>query len=207
MTTEKTLDKQIEFILEIDKVKQVFRRTYLLDESRKENDAEHSWHLATMAVLLHQYAAEPVDLLRVIKMALIHDLVEIDAGDIFLYDDLFNADKAERETKAAERIFNILPSDQAAEVRALWDEFEARQSPEAKFAAALDRLQPLLHNLNTHGKTWREYGITVDRVIAKNKHVAENAPELWRYVEAKIYEAVEKGYLGKAPESEQTDVS
>lgn len=139
------LHQQIEFLLEIDKLKQIFRQTYLLDETRKENDAEHSWHFAMFAVLLCDYANEKVDLLKVVKMALIHDLVEIDAGDTFLYDEVGHADKAEREEKAAERLFGLLPSDVGEELHMLWIEFEAKETAEAKFAGSIDRLQPFLH--------------------------------------------------------------
>ncbi len=196
MQSDDGLERRIAFILEVDKLKQVFRGTYLLDGSRKENDAEHSWCVAVMAILLHPYARDnDIDLLRVIKMLLIHDLVEIDAGDTFRYDEEGNKTKALREQTAADRIFNILPTDQAEEIRALWDEFEAMETPEARFAAALDRLQPLLHNYHTQGKTWREYGVTADQVIAKNKQINEGSETLWRYAEAMIMDAVEKGYL------------
>jgi len=198
MQPDDRLDKQIAFILEIDKLKHVFRGTYLLDETRKENDAEHSWHLAVMAILLGPHAAESdIDLLHVMKMVVIHDLVEIDAGDTLRYDVEGGKTKAAREQAAAQRIFNILPADQAGEIRALWDEFEARQTPEAKFAAALDRLQPLLHNYNTQGRSWHEYGITVDQVLAGNKHMAEGSQTLWQYAEAMINDAVDKGYLAR----------
>ncbi len=197
MQPEDSLLSQIEFIREIDKLKQVFRRTYLMDDTRKENDAEHSWHLAVMVILLGEHAAEKIDLFRVVKMVLIHDLVEIDAGDTFCYDTEGNKTKAIREQTAADRIFNILPCDQAGEIRSLWDEFEARQTPEAKFAAALDRLQPLLHNYATAGRAWREHGITVDQVLSRNKHIAEGSQQLWQFTEAMIKDAVEKGYLAK----------
>src|SRR6056297_294642 len=154
------LEQQVAFILEIDRLKTIYRRTYLTDTSRFENSAEHSWHIAVMAMLLAEHANTlEVDQLRVIKMLLIHDLVEIDAGDTFAYDTAAHADKAAREQAAADRLFGLLPADQAAEFRALWDEFESRQTPEAKFAGALDRLQPLLHNLYTHGRSWREHGV------------------------------------------------
>lgn len=194
------LARQIRFILEIDRLKQVLRQTVLTDRSRNENDAEHSWHLAVMAILLHEYAAEAVDVLRVVKMVLVHDLVEIDAGDTFCYDAEGAKDKAQRETAAAERIFPLLPPDQAAEVRALWEEFEARRTPEARFAAALDRLQPLLHNYHTQGFAWRQHGVTVDRVLDRNRHMDEGAPALWAYAKAFIEDAVRRGYLAPAPE-------
>ncbi|MBW1891807.1 MAG: HD domain-containing protein, partial [Deltaproteobacteria bacterium] len=167
-TDNSRLEKQIQFIIEIDKLKKIVRQTLLTDHSRKENDAEHSWHIALMSVLLSEYAQEKgIDLLHVVTMLLVHDLVEIDAGDTFCYDQKGNADKLERETKAADRIFNILPEDQAASFRSLWDEFEAGKTAEARFAAAMDRLQPLLHNYNTEGGTWKEHRILKDQVIIR----------------------------------------
>ena len=195
-TNDSRLAKQVEFIVEIDKLKQVYRRTWLMDKSRQENDAEHSWHLGVMAILLLEHAQQPqLDLLRVLKMVLIHDLVEIDAGDTFAYDDAGAVDKAERETAAAVRVFGLLPADQAAELRAIWEEFEARETPEAKYAAALDRFQPMLHNYQTQGKAWQEHGITADQVINRNQHMAEGSPALWAYAERFVADAVAKGYL------------
>lgn len=202
-TNDSRLAQQIEFIVEIDQLKRVLRRTYLIDTSRRENDAEHSWHLGLMAILLVEHAASPqLDLLRVLKMVLVHDLVEIDAGDTFAYDDVGAMDKAAREAAAAARIFGLLPADQAAELRALWDEFEARQTPEAKYAAALDRFQPMLHNYRTQGKAWQEHGITADQVLARNRHMAEGAPALWDYARRFVADAVAKGYLRPAPDNE-----
>ena len=153
--------KQIEFITEIDKLKQIYRQNVVIGTSRNENDAEHSWHLAIMAILLSEYVEdEKLDLLRVIKMLIIHDLVEIDAGDTFCYDEKAKEDKAQREEKAAERLFNILPSDQAEEIMDLWKEFEEKETLEARFAACMDRLQPLILNYNTHGHTWQKPGVT-----------------------------------------------
>ncbi len=195
MDCSDSLAKQIEFIREIDKLKQVFRQTYLMDDTRKENDAEHSWHLAMMIILLAEHAADDIDVLRAVKMVLIHDIVEIDAGDTFCYDTEGYKTKAAREQAAADRIFNILPAGQAQEIRALWDEFEARQTPEAKFAAAVDRLQPIMHNFATAGRAWREHGITADQVISRNKHIADGSPALWQFTEQLITTAVEKGYL------------
>ncbi len=189
------LHKQIQFILEIDRLKTVIRQTLLTDRSRQENSAEHSWHLAIMALLLSEYANQPVDLPRVVKMVLIHDLVEIDAGDTFIYDDKGHQDKAEREQRAAERLFGLLPDDQAGELKSLWEEFEERQTPDARFAAALDRLHPMLHNVQTEGASWRKHGITSDRVLARNRTMAEGSTELWEYAQAMIEEAVRKGYL------------
>lgn len=192
------LARQIEFVVEIDKLKQVLRQTWLMDASRRENDAEHSWHLALLAVLLSEYASEPnLDLLRAVKMILVHDLVEIDAGDTFAYDTVGALDKPERERRAAERIFALLPADQAAEVRALWEEFEVRQTPEAKYAGALDRFQPILHNYFTEGKAWRQHGVTAAQVLARNAYMAEGVPALWEYVQELIGDAVAKGYLAQ----------
>ncbi|AUS95909.1 phosphohydrolase [Clostridium thermosuccinogenes] len=192
------LEKQVEFITEIDKLKHINRQTILMDGSRHENDAEHSWHLAVMAMLLSEHAVDKnIDLLKVIKMVLVHDLVEIDAGDTYCYDEKACEDKAEREQKAANRLFNILPEDQAREIRKLWEEFEERKTPEACFASALDRFQPLLHNYKTQGKSWREHGVTKDKVIKRNKAIEDGSVTMWEYAERFINESVEKGYLGK----------
>ncbi|MDX2217012.1 MAG: HD domain-containing protein [Oculatellaceae cyanobacterium bins.114] len=189
------LHQQIQFILEIDKLKLILRQTLLTDGSRRENSAEHSWHLAMMAMLLAEYAPEPVDLLRVMKMLLIHDLVEIDAGDTFCYDRQGNLDKAAREMQAADRLFGLLPPDQGAELRSLWNEFEAQTTIEARFATALDRLQPLLHNQQTEGGTWRIHSVTRDRVIKRMEPIEAGAPDLWTYVQTVIDECVSAGYL------------
>lgn len=153
------LDQRIAFILEIDKLKQVLRRTILLDSSRQENDAEHSWHMATMAIVLQSYAEPGTNLSAVIKMLLVHDIVEIDAGDTYVYDAGAMLDQVEREEKAAARIFGLLPQPQADELRDLWRQFERRETREARFARALDRLQPLLHSYHTQGRTWRQNGV------------------------------------------------
>ena len=190
------LDQQVGFILETDKLKQVLRQTLVSGgEGRRENDAEHSWHLGLMALLLREHAAEPVDLLRVVEMLLVHDLVEIDAGDTFVYDEVAHLDKEEREQRAAERIFGLLPKDQAGRVRALWEEFEARQTPEARYAAALDRFQPLLLNFQTEGAAWRKHGVRRDQVIARNRHIEEGAPALWAAAQELIAAAVERGWI------------
>ncbi len=197
--TDDRFDQQIRFLREIDQLKGVFRQTWLLDRSRKENDAEHSWHLGVMAMLLAEHAAEgALDAARVVRMVLVHDLVEIDAGDTFAYDAEGERDKADREQAAAGRIFALLPDDQGAELRALWEEFEARETPEARFAAALDRLQPLMHNYFTEGAAWKEHGVTADQVVERNRHVAEGAPRLWAFARFLIDDAVEKGYLAPA---------
>jgi putative hydrolases of HD superfamily len=188
---------QIAFIVEIDKLKSVYRRTLLIDRSRSDNSAEHSWHLAIMTMMLSEYAAEPIDVCRTMRMVLTHDLVEVYAGDTFVYDSEANKDKAAREQAAADRIFGMLPDDQAKEFRALWDEFEERRTPEARFGAAVDRLQPLLSNYHTEGHAWRSHGIKYAAVIERNRHIAEGAPKLWEYVKGLIDDAVAKGYLEK----------
>src|SRR6266850_5166292 len=191
------LDLQIRFILEIDKLKTIIRRTYLVNADRAENTAEHSWHLAIMAMLLAEHANEPVDVSRVVKMVLIHDIVEIDAGDTYFYDTVGAADKADREGAAADRLFGILPPDQAREFRDLWEEFEGRRTPEARFAAALDRFMPQLHNYHTQGRSWNEHGITVDRVLERNECIGEGSTRLWERVRALLNDAVSKGFLKK----------
>jgi putative hydrolase of HD superfamily len=190
------LSRQLAFVREADKLKTVVRQTLLTDGSRRENSAEHSWHLALMAMILDEHAdAKQIDLLHVIQMVLVHDLVEIDAGDTYCYDTAGNADKAVREASAADRLFNLLPHDQAARVRALWDEFEASHTPEAKFAHALDRLQPLMHNAITQGRMWRRHGITESQVIERNGTIEDGAPDLWRHARALIDSAVAAGNL------------
>ncbi len=189
------LTQQLTLIRELDKLKEVIRRTYLLSQSRRENSAEHSWHVAVMALLLAEYAAEPVDVSRVVQMLLVHDLVEIDAGDTPVYDVEGTKTKAAREQAAADRLFGLLAPDQSREFRALWEEFEARATPEAKFAAALDRVQPITHNFYTQGRAWQELGVTLDNVLARNRHIAEGAPILWEYVEGLIRTAAANGWL------------
>lgn len=189
------LKRQIEFIVEIDKVKKICRQTLLMDGSRNENDAEHSWHLALMAMVLSEYAPRDLDLCKVIKMVLVHDLVEIDAGDTFCYDEKANEDKAEREQEAANRIFGLLPPDQEKEFRSLWEEFEKQKTPEAKFAASLDRMQPLLSNYHTNGHTWVKYDVKYDKVVERMKPIEGSAPELWKYVLEVLEDSIEKGYL------------
>jgi putative hydrolase of HD superfamily len=186
---------QLEFILEIDRLKGIERRSWLLHSERRENSAEHSWHLAVMAMVLAEHAAEPVDLLRVIEMVLVHDLVEIDAGDTFRYDTVGEASRVERETRAADRLFALLPPDQGERLRSRWEEFEARRTPEARFAAALDRLMPMLHNLHGNGRSWRENGVTADRVLAVNAVMGEGAPSLWQVARALVERAVAEGVL------------
>jgi len=193
-----SLSKQIDFILEIDRLKSVVRRTSLLDRSRRENTAEHSWQIALMAVLLAEHSDPAVDINHVVVMLLVHDLVEIDAGDTFIYDEEALATKTARELQAAERIFGLLPGEQGKRLRALWDEFEACETPEARFANAIDRLQPLLNNYFTGGETWKEPGVTEDRVIARNEMIGLDSPQLWAYAEGLIKDAVRQGFLRPA---------
>ena len=189
---------QIEFILEVDKLKQIQRRTTLLDRSRRENSAEHSWHIALIVLILSEYAeADDLDLLHVIKLLLAHDLVEIDAGDTYCYDEIGGQDQKAREMHAADRIFSILPGDQATSFRSLWDEYEARQTPESRFANALDRLQPFLHNYFTQGHTWQKHGIRKKQVLKRMQPVDEGSHLLWDFVSRLIDDAVERGYLAK----------
>jgi len=192
------LSKQIDFVLEIDRLKSVLRRTSLLDRSRRENSAEHSWQIALMAVLLAEHADPPVNINHVVVMLLVHDLVEIDAGDTFIYDEEALATKTARELQAADRIFGLLPQGQGRRLRTLWEEFEAHETPEARFANAIDRLQPLLNNYFTGGETWREPGVTGDRVIARNEVIGLGSPRLWAYAEGLIEDAVRKGFLRPA---------
>lgn len=190
------LKKQIEFIVEVDKLKHIMRQTYLANGTRKENDAEHSWHLALMVFLLAEHTLEPkIDLLRTMKMVLIHDIVEIDAGDTYCYDEIAALDKAKRERKAAERIFNLLPSDQAEEIWELWEEFEEVRTPEARFAAALDRLQPLLLNYASQGLSWHEHEVQRSQCLNRNNHIENSSKVLWDYALQILDEAVKKGYL------------
>jgi putative hydrolase of HD superfamily len=190
--------KQIEFVLEVDKLKQVLRQSILMDRSRRENSAEHSWHIALMVSLFAEYSPDSdIDLMRAIKMLLMHDLVEIDAGDTYCYDDAGRQDQARREEIAARRIFGLLPEDQASEMRSLWEEFEERESPESKFANALDRVQPFLHNYFTDGQTWQENHIASRQVKDRMRPVKDGAPALWEYVNALIEDAVERGILGE----------
>lgn len=190
------LKQQIDFLMEIDKLKLVLRASMVTDKSRFENTAEHSWHLAMFAMMLCEHANEPdLNVMRVIRMVLIHDIVEIDAGDTFLYDKVGQEDKVEREQAAALRIFGLLPEDQQEEIRQLWDEFEKRETSEALFAAALDRLHPLLHNYYTEGAAWKQHGITSSQVMERNAHIADGSEILWEFAQELIHSSVAKGYL------------
>jgi len=190
------LQKQIDFIVEVDKLKQIYRQTYITDGTRKENDAEHSWHLALMVFLLAEHTLEQkIDILHTMKMVIIHDIVEIDAGDTYCYDEIGALDKDERERKAAARIFNLLPADQAKEIWELWEEFEEVRTPEARFAAALDRLQPLILNYTAEGKSWQEHEVKRSQCLNRNNHIENSSKVLWDYALRVLNEAVKKGYL------------
>jgi putative hydrolases of HD superfamily len=194
------LARQIEFIAECDKLKDIFRQTVNIQSRRAENDAEHSWHLCLCVIVLAEHANAPhMDLLRVLKMLIVHDLVEIDAGDTFAYDVPGMAGQHEREALAAARIFGLLPPDQAGEFRALWDEFEAKVTAESRFATAMDRFQPMLLNCRTQGAAWARHGITHDRVVARNQHIADGCAELWTYAQRMLQESVDAGHLASPP--------
>lgn len=189
------LEKQIQFIVEADKVKNIFRQTYLADGRRKENDAEHSWHLALMAVLLKEHMNEDADVARVMVMVLIHDLVEIDAGDTYAYDEKGAQTKREREVKAAERIFGILPEDQGRYFRELWEEFEAYETPEAKFAHLLDNFQPILLNDASGGKSWVEHGVHKSQPMKRNERIPGTSDIIWEKMQEIFEKHVENGNL------------
>jgi putative hydrolase of HD superfamily len=189
------LCQQIGFVIEMDKLKTVLRQSYVIGTGRHENAAEHSWHLPVMAMVLAEYAGEAVDLCRVLEMLLVHDIIEVDAGDTFCYDEEGARDKEARERRAAGRIFGLLPADQAAGMRALWDEFEAHDTPEARFANAVDRLMPLLHNYYTEGRSWQAHGISRAQVLARNARIADSSARMWQLAQAIIEDSVARGYL------------
>ncbi len=196
---EERLNRQFAFIREIDQEKLIKRQNYVADGSRKETDAEHAWHMAVMAILLSEYANEDIDVLKTVTMLLIHDLVEIDAGDTYAYDEEGKKTKREREVAAAERIFPMLPEDQEKKFRALWDEFEERKTPEARFAHTMDNLQPLMLNDATDGKSWIEHDVSLSQVEERNKRTAEGSEELWSYAcEHFLWPNVEKGRLKRS---------
>jgi putative hydrolase of HD superfamily len=189
------LQQQINFVIEIDRLKTVLRQTLLMDSSRQENSAEHSWHLASDGAYPGGICPGWRDIQRAMHQVLIHDLVEIDAGDTFCYDQAAHQDKAEREQQAAERIFGLLPEPYNQNLRQLWDEFEAQSTPTARFAAALDRLQPLLHNWQTEGGTWKQHNIHRDQVMQRIAPIETGAPELWPFVLELVQDCVQAGYL------------
>lgn len=194
------LVRQIAFIAECDRLKEIFRQTINPHSRRAENDAEHSWHLCLCVIVLAEHANAPhLDVLRVLKLLIVHDLVEIDAGDTFAYDAAAMATQHAREVRAAERIFGLLPEEQAREFRALWDEFEAKATPEAVFATAVDRFQPMLLNCLTQGAGWKRHGVTHDRVVARNRAIADGSAALWEHASAMLDEMVAAGHLAPAP--------
>lgn len=189
------LEKQIQFIVEADKVKNIFRQTYLSDGERKENDAEHSWHLALSAILLKEYVSEEVDLLKVITMVLIHDLVEIDAGDTYAYDSAGAKDKREREEKAADRIFSILPTEQGQYFRELWEEFEEYETEEAKYAHLLDNFQPMLLNDAAKGKSWSEHQVKKQQIYKRNERIEETSETIWGEMQRIVEKNIQLGNI------------
>lgn len=193
--TNEKIRNQIKFIMVIDEMKNIFRRNLLIDGSRRENDAEHSWHLAMMAVILEEYSEKKVDIERVIKIALVHDLIEVYAGDTFAYDAKGNEDKYEREVAAAEKLFGILGGEQGAEIRALWDEFEEMETPESRYANAIDRLQPLILNYMTNGHTWKMGDVHSTQIYKRMDIIRTATPELWHIVEGIINTSIEAGIL------------
>lgn len=194
----KNLEKQISFIKEIDKIKYIQRRTKLFNSNRRENDAEHSWHLAVMAIVLAEHSNQSIDLLKVLKMLLIHDIVEIDAGDTFIYSTTKDHNNTHEELTAAQRIFGILPKEQADELVEIWQEFETGETDEAKFALSMDRFEPLLQNASNNGGTWVEYDVPYEKVYDKKSKIKEGSSSIWKYAEGLIDEGVEKGLLKKA---------
>ena len=190
------LDKQLTFTAEIDKMTSILRRTMLIDKSRRENDAEHSWHIAVMAMLFEEYATAPVDIGKVVRMCVVHDLIEIYAGDTFAYDVEGNKSKAEREEKAADRLFALLPEEQGAYIRALWEEFDGMETADSKYAACLDRIQPFFHNTLTEGHTWVESGTTDRAAVEKRMSIVKKfMPSVYPWVEKNIDNAIAKGWL------------
>ena len=177
------IEKQFEFLKEIDKEKNIFRQTYLADGMRKENDAEHAWHMALFVMVLSEYANEDIDVLKTMKIVLIHDLIEIYAGDTYAYDSKGNESKRGRELEAADRLFSILPKDQAEEFRALWDEFEENITPEARFANTMDKIQPLMLNNASEGRSWEEHGVHASQVYGRNEKTHLGSEELWKYAD------------------------
>ena len=190
------LDKQFAFARELDKEKLIGRQTYLANGERKENDAEHAWHMAIMALILSEYANEEIDVLRTISMILIHDVVEIDAGDTYAYDENGKKSQRESEVKAAERLFGMLPKDQAVKFRNLWEEFEAQETKEAKFARTMDNIQPVVLNDASDGKSWVEHGVHLSQILNRNKNTAKGSEVIWNYAKENfIDENVRKGNI------------
>lgn len=190
------LEKQFEFIREIDKEKLIERQNYITNGRRKENDAEHAWHLALMTILLNEYANEPIDVLRTVTMVLLHDIVEIDAGDTYAYNEAGALDQHERETAAADRIFGLLPEDQAKKLREIWEDFENCETPESKFAHTMDNIQPLMLNDASDGKSWSEHGVHLQQIMKRNRRTSDGSEKLWNYaLDNFITPNVEKGNI------------
>ena len=189
--------KDVEFIVEMDKLKTIKRKTKIIGQDKQEDDAEHSWHISLMAMILAEYTNEKVDLLKVIKMLLIHDLVEIYAGDTFCYDKEGNENKRERELAAAEKLYALLDRQRADELRDLWDEFEAMKTPESLFANSMDRLQPMIMNFKNDGGTWKEYDISKSEIYQRIAPVKASSDELWCYVNFMIEDAFQKRLINK----------
>ncbi len=190
------LEQQLRFLLEIDGEKRITRQNYNADGERYENDAEHAWHMAVAAILLSEYANEPIDLLHTVKMILLHDVVEVDAGDTYAYDEEGKKTQEARERAAAERIYGLLPEDQRDELAALWEEFEAQQTPEARFARTMDNFQPMMLNAASDGKSWAEHGVRLEQVLARNENSPRGSEELWEYAkEHWLMPNVEKGNI------------
>ncbi len=194
-STDNELKQRLEFLITIDKMKSIYRQTLLTDKSRRETDAEHSWHIAVMAMLLAPYAPEGADCNRCVKMCLVHDLVEIYAGDTFCYDEKAGMDKEERERLAAEKLFSSLPKEDGEELKNLWIEFDKQETPDALFSASLDRLQPFLHNMLTDGHTWRKGSVTKEQVLKRAGLIEQGIPAVWNIVTNMIDEAHKKGYI------------
>ena len=188
-------DRQVDFILEIDREKQIERQTHICGYSRREGDAEHAWHMALMAWLLQEYSNQPVDIAKTMVMILIHDLVEIDAGDTYAYDEEANRTKEEREKKAAERIFGLLPEDQGEKLRQLWEEFEAYETPEARFAHTMDNFQPLALNDANNGGDWKRRNVKKSQILKRNARTKDGSEEIWKYMEEMIDRNVKKGNI------------
>lgn len=189
------LEKQKEFLLEVDKMKQIYRQTHIRGGSRQENDAEHSWHLALMAFLLEEHSREPVDITRVIKMVLIHDLVEVYAGDTYAYDAAANATKRQREVEAADRLFGILPEDQGKMLRQLWDEFEEYETPEARYAHVMDNFQPMILNDDNGGVDWSRHQVKKSQILKRNEKTATGSETIWSCMEEIIENNIKKGNI------------
>ena len=189
--------KDIDFIIELDKMRTILRQTSLISEDRYEDDAQHSWHISVMALILSDYANEKIDTCKVIKMLLIHDLVELYAGDTFCYDKKANKDKRERELEAADKISDMLSKDKGNELRALWDEFEEMKTPEALFAASMDRLQPMLNNYKNDGGTWQKFDVPQSDIYKRIAPVKESSDELWKFVNFMLEDALEKGLINR----------